>query len=97
MRNFQLSGHLGYDLELKTNGETVWTRLRVATNDGGTTEWFNVVAFGKLAEAMVEHLGKGDGVSISGRLKVNQYDGKDQVELIARSADFFPKGKKEED
>ena len=93
MRNFQLAGHIGSDLELKTKGETTWTQLRVATNDGGKTHWFWVTAFGKLAEAMVDKLGKGDGIAIRGELRINTHNDKERVELIAGGADFFRKNR----
>ncbi len=91
MNNFTISGHLGTDLKLKTKDETSWTRLRVATNNGHGTQWFWVTAFGKLAKAMVEHLAKGDGIAISGDLRVTTHKDKERVELIARTADFFGK------
>ncbi len=90
MNTFTIAGHLGADPKLETKGETTWTRLRVAAN-GRKTQWFWVTAFGKLAEAMAEHLRKSDGVAISGELRVNTYDGKERVELIAKTADFFRK------
>ncbi len=93
MRNFQLSGHLGTDLKLETKGETTWTRLRVATNDGGKTQWFWITAFGKLAEAMVEKLGTGDGIAIRGELRINSHNDRERVELIASGAGFFHKSR----
>ena len=91
MRTFTIAGHLGTDLELKTKDETVWTRLRVATNDGRHTHWFWVTAFGKLAENMVAKLQSGDGIAIRGELRVNKHNDQERVELIAQEADFFPK------
>ena len=93
MNTFTIAGRLGFDLELETKDETTWTRLRVATNNGHGTHWFWITAFGKLAEAMVEKLGKGDGIAIRGELRVNTHDGKERVELIAQSADFFRKSR----
>ncbi len=92
MNAFNIAGRLGSDLELKTKGETTWTRLRVATN-GRKTNWFWVTAFGKLAEAMVKKLSKGDAVAISGELRTNTHEGKERVELIAQNADFFLRAK----
>ncbi len=92
MNTFTIAGRLGSDLKLETKDETTWTRLRVATN-GRETHWFWVTAFGKLAEAMVEKLGKGDGIAIRGELRVNTYKDKERVELIARTADFFRKSR----
>ena len=91
MNTFTIAGYLGADLKLESKGETDWTRLRVATNNGRETQWFWVTAFGKLAKAMVEKLGKGDGIAIHGDLRVTEHQGKERVELIARTADFFRK------
>ena len=91
MRTFTIAGYLGTDPELKTKDDKTWTQLRVATNDGHRTDWFWVVAFGKLAENAVEKLVKGDGIAIRGFLRVDTYKKKEQVKLIAREADFFPK------
>lgn len=93
MNTFTIAGHLGADLKLETKGETTWTRLRVATNNGHGTQWFWITAFGKLAENMAEHLGKGDGVAISGQLRVTTHKDKERTELIAKSADFFRKSR----
>ena len=89
MRNFQIAGRIGIDLELNTKGDTSWTRFSVATNNGANTRWFWVTAFGKLAVAMVDHLAKGDGVAISGELSLSRYGGQERIELIASWADFF--------
>ncbi len=91
MNIFTISGHLGTDLKLKTKDETSWTRLRVATNNGHGTQWFWVTAFGKLAKNLVKHLAKGDGIAISGDLRVTTHKDKERVVLIARTADFFGK------
>ena len=93
MNTFTIAGYLGADLKLESKGETDWTRLRVATNNGRETQWFWVTAFGKLAKNMVKHLAKGDGIAIRGELRVNEHDGRERVELIAQEADFFPKNR----
>lgn len=93
MNNFTIAGHLGADLKLETKGDTTWTRLRVATNNGRKTQWFWITAFGKLAENLVKNLAKGDGVAITGELRVNTHNDKERVELIADKVDFFRKGR----
>lgn len=92
MKNFQIAGHLGATPELKTSGETTFTHLRVCAN-GKRSDWFNVTAFGKLAEAITEHLAKGDGIAIHGEMRTKKYDGREYTELIAQGADFFGKKK----
>ena len=81
MNTFHLAGYLGADLKLKTKDETSWTQLRVATNNGRSTQWFWITAFGKLAETMVKKLVKGDGIAIRGELRVNSYNGAERVRL----------------
>ncbi len=93
MNTFTIAGRLGTDLELKTKGETSWTRLRVATNNGHGTQWFWITAFGKLAKNLVKHLAKGDGIALRGELRVTTHKKKERVELIAGTADFFRKGR----
>ncbi len=93
MNTFTIAGHLGADPKLQTKGETTWTRLRVATNNGHKTQWFWVTAFGKLAETMAKNLAKSDGVAISGELRSSTHNDQERVELIAKSADFFRKSR----
>ncbi len=93
MRNFTVSGHLGADPKTGSKDEIVWTHLRVATNDGGKTAWFWVTAFGKLAANIAKKLKKGDGLTVHGEMKTNDHGGKERIELIAGSADFFPKNR----
>lgn len=93
MRNFTVSGHLGSDPKTGTKDDVVWTHLRVATNDGGNTVWFWVTAFGKLASGIAENLRKGDGITLCGEMKINTHGDKERIELIAGSADFFPKNR----
>ncbi len=66
---------LGADLKLETKGEMTWTRLRVATNNGRKTQWFWVTVFGKLAENMVEHLAKGEGIASCGSTSTRTRNG----------------------
>ena len=91
MNTFTIAGNLGTDLKLETKGETSWTRLPVATNNGHGTQWFWITAFGKLAKNLVKYLGKGDSIAISGDLRITTHNDKERVELIARTADFFGK------
>lgn len=47
-----------------------------AAQDGQATLWLGVIAFGKQADALAKHQ-KGDLVSISGTMQVNQWTGED--------------------
>lgn len=47
-----------------------------AAEGGEVTFWLGVVAFGKQADALAEHV-KGDLVSVAGAMQVNQWTGQD--------------------
>jgi single-strand DNA-binding protein len=77
-------GHLGQDPEMRytPSGRPV-TTFSVATNRSWTsndgehhteTEWFNIVAWGNLAEICKEHLAKGQQIYVEGRLQTRQWE-----------------------
>jgi single-strand DNA-binding protein len=82
-------GHLGRDPEMRytPSGRPV-TTFTVATSrswntaDGerhSETEWFNVVAWGNLAEICKQYLTKGKQVYIEGRLQTRRWEDKEGV------------------
>jgi single-strand DNA-binding protein len=91
-------GHLGKDPEMRytPSGRPV-TTFSVAvsrswnTADGERrteTEWFNIVAWGNLAEICKQYLHKGQQVYIEGRLQTRRWDDKEgqkhtSVEVVA--------------
>lgn len=99
-----LIGNLGADPELRytANGQAC-LKLRIAVNErwqdkGGEkherTEWFTVVMWGKRAEALNPHLGKGQSVYVSGRLTTRQWEDKDgnkrsTTEIVANELLFL--------
>lgn len=56
------------------------SRIDAAGNKVKTTEWINVISFGKLAENAGKYLAKGSHVYIEGRFKASKYVGKDGTE-----------------
>ena len=83
MNRIIIIGNLGRDPEVRytPTGQMV-ASFSVATNYRYTdsqgqrrseTEWFNCMAFGKLAELCNEHLSKGQQVYVEGRLKSRTY------------------------
>jgi single-strand DNA-binding protein len=91
-------GHLGKDPEMRytPSGRPVTTfTLAVSRQwnsaDGerhSETEWFNVVAWGNLAEICKQYLVKGQQVYIEGRLQTRRWDDKEgqkhtSVEVVA--------------
>ena len=68
-----IAGRLGTDPNTKATPKgTEFTRFTVATSrkhkETEETTWFSVTAFGKLGVFCAEHLAKGAGVFIEGRL-----------------------------
>jgi len=100
-----LIGNLTRDLELKAlpSGIKV-TSFSLATNrvwkdkDGKTqesTEYHNVVVFGRQAETSAQYLKKGQSTLIEGRLQTRSWDQdgakKYRTEIIADKVQFGPK------
>ncbi len=84
LNKVMIIGHLGRDPELRytPSGRPV-TSFSVATtrtwtsSDGERreeTEWFNVVAWGNLAEICKTHLSKGQQVYVEGRLQTRGWE-----------------------
>jgi single-strand DNA-binding protein len=84
LNKVMIIGNLGRDPEMRytPSGRPV-TTFSVAANRQYTnaegekqteTEWFNVVAWGKLAEICNQYLAKGRQVYIEGRLQTRQWE-----------------------
>ena len=84
LNKLMIIGHLGRDPEMRytPSGKPV-TTFSVATSrtwhsaDGERheeTEWFNVVAWGSLAEVCNQHLKKGQQVYVEGRLQTWRWE-----------------------
>jgi single-strand DNA-binding protein len=98
LNKVMIIGHLGKDPEMRytPSGRPV-TTFTVAVSrtwnsaDGerhSETEWFNVVAWGNLAEICKQYLVKGQQVYIEGRLQTRRWDDKEgqkhtSVEIVA--------------
>jgi single-strand DNA-binding protein len=91
-------GHLGKDPEMRytPSGRPVTTFSAAVSRswnsaDGerhAETEWFNIVAWGNLAEICKQYLTKGQQVYIEGRLQTRRWDDKEgqkhtNVEIVA--------------
>ena len=97
-------GNVGNEPEMRftPNGKPV-TSFSVATNWVYTspegerrqeTEWFNVVAWNRLAEQCNQFLGKGKLVYAEGRIHTRNWEGQDgqphsRIEVIANRVDTF--------
>ena len=98
LNKVMIIGHLGRDPEMRytPSGRPV-TTFTVATSrswntvDGERhqeTEWFNVVAWGNLAEICKQYLTKGQQVYIEGRLQTRHWEDKEgnkhsSIEIVA--------------
>ncbi len=98
LNKVMIIGHLGRDPEMRftPSGKAV-TTFTVATSrswsstDGERhteTEWFNVVAWGNLAEICKQYLSKGQQVYIEGRLQSRRWEDAEgikhaSVEIVA--------------
>ncbi len=98
LNKVMIIGHLGRDPEMRytPSGRPV-TTFSVATSrswntvDGERhqeTEWFNIVAWGNLAEICKQYLTKGQQVYIEGRLQTRKWEDKEgnkhsSVEIVA--------------
>lgn len=79
-------GRLGRDPDIRyTGGGSAVANFSIAVGEkykdkGGdwveTTEWVNLVAFGKLAEIIEQHLSKGSRIYASGRFKTRKWQDK---------------------
>lgn len=99
LNKVMIVGHLGRDPEMRytQTGRPV-TTFSVATSRSWKTsegdrreetEWFNIVAWGNLAEICNQYLSKGQQVYIEGRLQSRKWEDDDgnrrtSVEIVAR-------------
>lgn len=97
-------GNVGREPEMRftPSGDAV-VSFSVATNEGYTdsegerhekTEWFNVVAWKKLAETCNQYLSKGSKVYVEGKQQTKKWEGQDgnfhyKTELIASRVLFL--------
>jgi single-strand DNA-binding protein len=98
LNKVMIIGNLGKDPEMRytPSGRPVTSfTMAVSRSWGGSngehhseTEWFNIVAWGNLAEICKQYLAKGQQVYIEGRLQTHRWDDKEgqkhtSIEVIA--------------
>ena len=86
LNKVMIIGNLGHDPEMRytPSGRPVTTFTLAASRSWNTadgerhteTEWFNVVAWGNLAERCKQYLTKGQQVYIGGRLQTRRWEDK---------------------
>jgi len=75
-------GRLTKDAEATTTKKgTSMAKFRMAVNDrrNDDTLFLNVLCFGKMAEALSDHLTRGLLVGVQGKLKIDDYEDKEGV------------------
>ncbi len=99
LNSVSIIGNCGKEPEMRftPSGKSV-TSFSVAVNskfgESESTEWFNVVAWDKLAETCNQYLTKGQQVFVEGRLQTRSWDDKDgtkhyKTEVIANKVLFL--------
>ena len=98
LNKVMIIGYLGKDPEIRyTPGGRAVTTFSVAVNrsyvgtDGEKkfeTDWFNVIAWGSLAEICAQYLAKGEHVYLDGRLQTRRWEDSEgiqhnSVEIVA--------------
>ncbi len=73
MNQVNLVGNITHDLELKESQQDVkYTQFRLAVDERGIkekrTHFIDIVAFGRQAEILTQHVSKGEKLFVSGRL-----------------------------
>ena len=73
------TGRLAHEPEIKTSkAGTPWASLSVGVGESDALQWVRVAVFGEMAEA-IRALPKGAKVYVEGRLKLEEWTGKDGV------------------
>ena len=95
INSITIQGRLGRVPELKTVGQKSLCTFSIAHDDGwGDSKkgfWITIEAWEKKADFCAKHLKKGQRVTVSGRLKVREYEKDGQkrlaVEIVAQDVE----------
>ena len=104
-----LNGRLVKEVELENYGKGksagVYCRFSIAVGRGKKDEdgneavdFINCTAFNRTAELLDEYVGKGDMITVSGRLQIDKYENKDgktvyNTYVSVNNIDLLPNGK----
>jgi len=95
MNSVHIIGRLTSDPEVSSN-EKAPVKFGVAVDRVGSedTDFFDVAAWGKLGEAVAQHMTKGRQVAVQGRLRQERWDNGDgerrsRIQIIADQVDFL--------
>ena len=110
LNSLHIMGHCGKDVELKytptgkavaTFSVAVSSNRKVGEEWKKETEWFNICAWGALAERLNQTLANGSLVFVAGKLKTRTWEGQDgqkkyRTEVIADQVLLLDKREKQE-
>ena len=107
LNRVEIIGNVGKEPEMRStpSGKPV-TSFSVAVNskygENESTEWFNIVAWNKLAETCNQFLSKGQQVFVEGRLQTRTWEDNDggkhyKTEVIANKVLFLGQRKQSEE
>ena len=112
LNKVMIIGHLGRDPEMRYTPSgrpittfSVATSRKWNTSEGekrSDTEWFNIVAWGSLAEICNQYLSKGQLVYIEGRLQTRKWEDdngnkRSNIEIVAKEMIMLGERKKKTD
>jgi single-strand DNA-binding protein len=104
MNNVTLIGRVGQQPELRytTSGTAVCEVSLAVDGFDDNVEWIPVVIWGRTAEAVAEHVGKGRQVAVEGELRVSTWEPNEgpkrhDVKVHARRVDFLAKPREADD
>ena len=97
-----LLGHTGAEVDYKTfESGSQRVTISLATNSKyknakgelvQSTQWHRIIAWGNLAKACKDYVGKGDKICVQGRLETRTYEEKGSkrwiTEVVATSVEF---------
>ena len=95
-----IQGGVTKDVELNYGSEgNAYTNFSIAHTKGEKKQYFDVAAFGKLAEICSQYLKKGSQVILTGEIDHQTWETKEgekrsAVKIIAQDVKFLPSGKK---
>lgn len=105
-----LAGNITQDPKITTTEQgTVIANTSIATNEyykdkhgerQQTTEFHNIVAFGKTAELFEKHIKKGQKLLVEGKIKTHAWEDKEgakryKTEIVVEKVEFMGAGKKD--
>ena len=93
MNKFIITGNITKEIEIKYSAAgKAYSKFTVAVTrkrDREKSDFFNVTAFGKVAENVANYLGKGSRVLVEGEVQIDNKDGKYYTNVLADNVEFL--------